>query len=112
MCLIGEGTPSITFGSANSDYLKSNMTSGEHEATQISSQKSLWAIKMSDLSFNGTSILSTDYKAFLSSTIYDIALPTSIYSKYVDHVQGLNITNMNCSSERCVFTGKCSKVTD
>ena len=112
MCLTGEGTPSITFGSTNSGYSKPNMTSGDHEAIQVSSQKSLWATKMSDLSFNRTSILSTDYKAFLSSSTYDIALPTSVYNKYVEHVQLLNITNMNCSSERCVFSGKCSKVTD
>ena len=67
MCLETEDTPSITFGNTNSDYIKPNASGSNHTAATIEGYEWMWAIDLTDVKLNGTSLMSGGGKAVFDS---------------------------------------------
>ena len=51
MCWADEGTPSVTLGGSNIDYVKPDGITTNHVASQITGNETLWSIQYKGLAF-------------------------------------------------------------
>ena len=51
MCWADEGTPSVTLGGSNIDYVKPDGITTNHVASQINGNETLWSIQYKGLAF-------------------------------------------------------------
>ena len=51
MCWVNEGTPSVTLGGSNIDYVKPGEMTTNHVTSQITGNETLWSIQYKGLAF-------------------------------------------------------------
>ena len=55
-CFDDDGTPSVTIGASNSDYVKPDNESTNQTLAQVEGYQSVWAVGLTGLAFNDTSL--------------------------------------------------------
>ena len=102
MCLENVGTPSVTIGDTNSEYIKKHAAGGIHTTTTIPGQEYLWATQFTNFKLNGTSgissLASSGGKAIFDTGSFAIQLEASVYSAFTENIKALNIAGMDCDN--------------
>ena len=67
-CFDDDGSPSITIGASNSDYVKPDIESTNQTLAQVEGYESAWAVELTGLAFNDTSL---DLKDKYDAAVFD-----------------------------------------